>query len=445
MRRVVDMIRYHYFFFLGLLIIPINTFAQEAPDQVNYEKCEYVIFNSNVYAPFYVHINHDPAIAQTFKSRHDDNPTVIPFQRAPEGVEPGQATWFEFGSAQNATATYDFELDLEYAALLDHPRVVVMQLYTVGSVLMFEKKFYQDEMNGCVAVKIHAEPPPHVFTYDEILKIADEQNAATTKVYAQNIEANTLELRGIENWQVIMGIIVAGLILITIFKDRHRERKMKLQKEEYELRNQVLVFAIEKQESNNQWLELNLKAIKTSNEKLVQSMVGVFGDTLQKIETMVSGVESKFTRLFSDMRKELDLAEERYEKIQPVVTFVDSEGHAKISIEPEKPNPETVSHEPEKNQDGNVDGTFGFDIRHLVKEPMKLFEKLKKEKTGLPQSDDWEKLSNAELRKLEAEYVAKSHEDFDAGRGYTDNYAKAERLHNIIQSRQNEPERDESE
>lgn len=436
------MVRYHYFFFLVLLVLPINTFAQEAPDQVNYEKCEYVIFNSNVYAPFYVHINHDPAIAQTFKSRHDDNPTVAPFQRAPEGVEPGQATWFEFGSAQNATATYDFELDLEYATLLDHPRVVVMQLYTVGSVLMFEKKFYQDEINGCVAVKIHAEPPPHVFTYDEILKIADEQNAATTKVYAQNIEANTLELRGIENWQVVMGIIVAGLILITIFKDRHRERKMKLQKEEYELRNQVLVFAIEKQESNNQWLELNLKAIKSSNEKLVQSMVGVFGDTLQKIETMVSGVESKFTHLFSDMRKELDLAEGRYENLQPVVTFADSDGHATVSIEPVKQDVEPVIPETEK-PDEDINHVFGFDYRNLVKEPMKLFEKLKKPKE-LPQTDDWEKLPNAELRKLEAEYVAKSHEDFDAGRGYTDNYTKAERLHNIIQSRRNEIEDDET-
>src|SRR3990167_5262956 len=131
----------YYLFFIGLLVIPVNAFGQTESEMVNYESCEYVIFNSNVYAPFYVHINHDPAIAQTFKSRHDDNPSVVPFQRAPEGVEPGQATWFEFGAIQNATATYDFELDLEYNDILEKPRVIILQLYQSGSNLMFEKKF----------------------------------------------------------------------------------------------------------------------------------------------------------------------------------------------------------------------------------------------------------------------------------------------------------------
>lgn len=407
-----------YFFFIGLLIIPVNAFGQ-VNDQVNYEKCEYVIFNSNVYAPFYVHINHDPAIAQTFKSRHDDNPAVVPFQRAPEGVEPGQATWFEFGSAQNATATYDFELDLEYATILDHPRVIIMQLYMANNALMFEKKFYQEGINGCLAVKIHAVPPPHEFTIDEILQIADQQNAATTKVYATNIESNTLEIRGMKDWQIVQGMIVGGLVISLMVYIRSEKRKLSLVRQEYELRNRTLLFAIEKQDVNNSWLDLNLKAIKWNNDKLIQSVVGVFGDMLQKIETSISNAESKFTKLIDDMRKELELIEQEHES---VITFADEKGHAIIKIE--QPTPE----EPVKPEE-----TFGFDISALVKEPFKIFQKHKKPVEE--KKDNWDDMTNEKLIELEREYVKKANDDLETGLGYTDNYTKAEKLNQIINSR----------
>ena len=418
----------YYFFFIVLLILPVNAFAQEAipSDQIDYDRCEYVKFNSNIYAPFYVHINHDPAIAQTFKSRHDDNPSVTPFQRAPEGVEPGQATWFEFGAVQNATATYQFELDLEYATVSEKPRMIVMQLYQAGSNLMMEKKLYLESTNPCLAMLIHADPPPHIFTPDEVISIANQQVVSTTKVYGDRIEANTNQLEGIKNWMVVLGLVVIGVSATHTINNRNLKRGIALQKEEYELRNRILTTAIQKQQANNEWLELNVNTLRLGIDKMRESMVGTFGDMLGKVEKIMTGTKEDVKSLIDDMRKELDIAEHRQAELK-ISSMADLEN---MDFSTNEAVPEEVIAEP-------IEKSFGFDIQSLVKEPFTKIFKRNKPDDSKPEdfTAECKKIPNDKLVEMNTKYTTLANEEIKEGKGYTDNYDRAEIIHKELNSR----------
>lgn len=389
-----------------MTLVPLSVFGQEA--NINYDKCEYIMLHQNVYAPFYIHVNHDPAVAQTFKQRHDDNPTVVPFQRAPENIEAGQATWFEFGANNNATATYDFELGLEYAVPLSTPRVITVQLFSNNNIMM-EKKFYQDESIGCIAFKIHAVPVPHQFTENEILEIAKMSYVAESRQYAEKIDQNTLETKGLKNWLIIEGIIIILVLGFVVVKDRVRDSNQRKRDQEYVKLNTMFSNTLMKFDTINQTHDLRLLSVEKSNEKFKESVMGIIGDK-------IGSVESSVKRLVDDLRKELELIDKTMEK--QVTTFADLE----------EIKPETLMPEPKPEND-----LPEFDIEKLKEESKSMFAVFNRKKEKPEQKLEDKPLE--ELARLFDEYNKKARDDLYSGRGQTENYTMALRLSDLINSK----------
>lgn len=385
-----------------MTLIPVSVFAQEAIN-INYDKCEYIMLHQNVYAPFYVHVNHDPAVAQTIKQRHDDNPTVVPFQRAPENIEAGSATWFEFGANNNATATYDFELGLEYAVPLSTPRVITVQLFSNNNIMM-EKKFYQDESIGCIAFKIHAVPVPHQFTETEILEIAKMSYVSESRQYAEKIDENTLETKGLRNWLIIEGIIIIMVLGFVVVKDRVRDSNQRKRDQEYMKLNKMFSDTLLKFDSMNQTHDLRLLSIEKSNEKFKESVMGIIGNKIGDVETSVR-------RLIGDLRTELELIESKPD--EKTATFAD--------IEDFKPEI-TVTKE---------EGLPEFDVETLKQESKNILHVFNRKKET-PQKENLEDKTIEELGKLFEEYNEKARNDLYSGKGQTENYTMALKLNDLI-------------
>ena len=391
---------------LMMLLVPLSVFAQEST--INYDKCEYVMLHQNVFAPFYIHVNHDPAVAQIFKQRHDDNPTVVPFQRAPENIEAGQATWFEFGAQNNATATYDFELGLEYAVPSSTPRVITVQLFSNNNIMM-EKKFYQEDTIGCIAFKIHAVPPPHQFTETEILEIAKMSYVAESRQYAEKIDENTLETKGLRNWLIIEGLIIIMVLVFVVVKDRVRDSNQKKRDQEYVKLNQMFTENLKTFDILNKAGDLRLLNIEKSNEKFRQSVMGIIGEKIASVETNVQ-------KFLSDLRAELELLEIKEEK--QITTFADLE----------EIKPETLA-EPVEKQENNLPD---FDIESLKaesKNPLAIFNR---KKSKQEKQKPLEELPTEELERMFDEYNQKARDDLYSGLGQTENYAMAIKLSDII-------------
>ena len=404
------------FLFLILLLIPSYAYAQES-ETINYDKCEYDMIHQNIYAPFYFHINHDPAISQTFKQRHDDNPNVSPFQRAPEGVEPGQATWFEFGSSGNATATYEFELGLEYLEVSDLPRPITIQLFSENN-LMMEKKIYQEQTIGCIAFRVSATPPPHDFTSEEILEIAKLEFVGITKQYADSVNQNTEETRGLKIMLISTSLVVVGMIGFVILDKRMTKREMNDLKNEYGIRNDVLATSCMKLDVNIKNENYRLLKIEKNNQSMINVMINNFGNMLQKVQDSVESGKVDLKRLINDLRTEIGLIERVPESANELaeITFADIEKHDSsndfiINTDPsglaEHLNPDRCN-----IPEPTMKKVFGFDLSFLTDAVKSMPNIIKKEEPILSDveklKEKWSKMNNEELSKLYSEYNQKS-------------------------------------
>ena len=419
------------FFLMMILLVPSYAYAQESAS-VNYDKCEYDKIYTNIYAPFYFHISHDPATSQTFKQIHADNPNVSPFQRAPEGVEPGQATWFEFGSIANATATYEFELGLEYLESSDVPRPILIQLFSQG-ILMEEKKIFQEENIGCVAFRISATPPPHVFTNDEILQIAKLEFVDITKQYTDKIDQNTEETKGLKMELIAVSLVVIFLIVFLAINNRTIRNQMKTQQSEYDIRNNMMATSILKLDANLKNEQFRLLKMDKDNQSMVNTIVGNFGHMLEKLRDAGNDIKIDVKKLIDDLRKEIDLIPVIPE--EPIVTFVDmtNPGHNKEPkiLQPEPTLP-VIPDEP-------VDKILNFDLNMIKDVIAKPFENIiKKEEPELSDIDkltnEWSKMSNDDLSKIYTEYLEKATSDLLTNT-YGKNYDYMMRIFQIINDR----------
>ena len=423
-------------FLLLILLIPSYAYAQESAS-VNYDKCEYDKIYTNIYAPFYFHVSHDPAISQTFKQIHADNPNVSPFQRAPEGVEPGQATWFEFGSIANATATYEFELGLEYLESSDIPRPILIQLFSQG-VLMEEKKIFQEENIGCVAFRISATPPPHVFTNDEILQIAKLEFIDITKQYTDRIDLNTEETKGLKMELIAVSLVVIFLIVFLAINNKTIRNQMKTQQLEYDIRNNMIATSIIKLDANLKNEQFRLLKIEKDNQSMISIMINNFGNMLQKVQDSVESGKVNLNKLITDLRTEIGLIERVPESAKELaeITFADIEKHDSSDDCIIIPKPAVIVQDvPEPT----IKKVFGFDLSFLTDAVKSLPNIIKKEETELTDmeklKEKWSNMGNEELSKLYSEYNKRSIEELNkTGKSGID-YEFAMMLFEIINDR----------
>ena len=428
------------FFLLLVLFIPSYAYAQESAS-VNYDKCEYDKIYTNVYAPFYFHIGHDPAISQTFKQIHADNPNVSPFQRAPEGALPGQATWFEFGSIANATATYEFELGLEYLTSSDVPRPILIQLFSQG-VLMEDKKIFQEENIGCIAFRISVTPPPHVFTNDEIVQIAKlqfkEDILNVTKYYADKVDQNTEETRGLKMELIAVTLVVIFLIVFLAINNKTIRNQMKTQQDEYDIRNKMIATSILKLDANLKMEQFRLSKIDKDNQSMINAIVGNFGHMIEKIHDASDDIKLNVRKLIDDLRKEIDLIP--IVPDEPIVTFVDMTNpnlNPKIIIPHEIKEQDKVS---EKNNivEEPIGKVLNFDLGSIKDAIAKPFENMIKKEPDLSDIDKltikWSEMSNEELTKIYTEYLEKATSDLHTNT-YGSNYDCMMILFKIINDR----------
>ena len=431
------------FLFLILLLIPSYAYAQES-ETVNYDKCEYDMIHQNIYAPFYFHINHDPAISQTFKQRHDDNPNVSPFQRAPEGVEPGSATWFEFGSSGNATATYEFELGLEYLEQSDLPRPITIQLFSENN-LMMEKKIYQEQSIGCIAFRVSATPPPHDFTSEEILAIAKLEFVGITKQYADTVNQNTDETRGLKIMLISTSLVVVGMIGFVILDKKMTKREMNDLKNEYNIRNNVLATSCMKLDVNIQNENYRLLKMEKDNQNMINIMINNFGNMLQKVQDSVESGKVDLNKLITDLRAEIGLIERDPESAKELaeITFADIEKHDSSNdciILPKPVIPVQDIPEPTMKK------VFNFDLSFLTDVVKSLPNIIKKEEPILSDveklKEKWSKMDNEELSKLYSEYNKKSIDELNKTGKSGKDYDYAMMLFEIINSRNTDVNKD---
>lgn len=423
------------FFFLMFLLVPSFAYAQESTE-INYDKCENEMLHQNIYAPFYYHINHDPAISQTFKQRHVDNPNVSPFQRAPETIDAGYATWFEFGTSSNQTATYEFELDLEYLETSELPRPITIQLFSTNG-LVSERKIFQEEKIGCMAFRVATSAPPHVFTQEEILEIAKLEFVGITKQFSDKIDTNTDETRMLKQVLIVVVLVFALVCAFLIIGDRMRKREMNTIKEEYGIRNDLLATSILKADANVKMQKLSMLSMDVSAKSMTDSMVGNFGVLLQKMYESTELVKSELSSLIKQLRHEIELYEPVVEK--PVVTFIDSEEHDSTDdcviipkVKPESDN-ETIK------------SVFGFDfsqIKNATKQVMNIVKKQPELSDVEKLKEKWSKMSNDDISTEYSSYVKKSEDDMIKTKSHGVNFEYAKILIDIINQRQTDYKED---
>lgn len=420
------------FFFLPLLIVPQFVFAQ-SNEQVNYDKCEYDMITQNIYAPFYFHINHDSATSQKF-IWHSDNPNVVPFTRSPGGqASAEQVTWFEFGSDVNATATYEFELDLNYLNKLDVPRPITMQLYSSNG-LMMDRKIFQDDKTGCLAFKVSVTPEPHKFTSEEILSIAKLEFAGITKQYTDSITRYTDESNSLKTQLIVSNIVIFAVVGFLIINDRLRNRVLDTKKDEYEIRNNLMATSIVKFDASVLKIGLDEAKREVAFNKLQNLIINNFGIVYQKMLDMTDSVKSDVNVFIDQLRSELEIAEKQINKEPNTVTFVDVEKHVnvetpvtKISIE------DDMDSDKEDSKIGNV-FPFNFDVLDTIKKPF-----TKKPEPVLSETDKlkekWSVMSNDKLMQLYTCYVNESIQEMNKNGTYGTSHDYALIIFDIIQSR----------
>src|SRR3990167_2819168 len=315
----------YVFFLLLFLLIPSYAYAQEENTNIEYDRCEYDMLNQNVYAPFYFHINHDPAISQVIKQRHDDNPNVSPFIRTPDITIPDEyPTWIEFGSSVNATATYEFQVDLGYKEQVDHARPIMIQLFSQGS-LVNDKKIYQEDKIGCIAFKVFATQPPHQFTYEEILQIAKSEFIGTTNQFALKIDDNTSKLESLNNITVVLVLIFAIVVGYLIINDKSRGKSMQTLKEEYDIRNSLLETALVQQTANLKFAKLQLTEMKVSNNSMISAIIGNFGHMMEAMQNGVKDIKNDFKEFIDQLRKESEMTEPIKEFVEKTFTDIEKQ------------------------------------------------------------------------------------------------------------------------
>lgn len=409
------------FFLLLFLIVPSYSYAQETA-VIEYDRCEYDMLNQNVYAPFYFHITHEPAISQVFKQKHDDNPNVSPFQRSPDIIIPDEyPTWFEFGSSVNATATYEFQLDLGYPEQVDYARPIMIQLFSQG-VLVQDKKIYQEDKIGCIAFKVFATPPPHAFTYEEILQIAKSEFIGTTQQFALKIDDNTSKLESLFNVVIVMALIFAVVVGYLILNDKSRGKAMNTLKEEYEIRNSLLETALVKQTANLKFAKLQSVETKASIDSMLSAMIGNFGHMMEAMQNGVKDIKFDFKAFIDQLRKESEIPESAKELAE--ITFTDIEKH-------DSSDDCVIIPKPEKKKDVD-DSTLSqllgiFNVTKKKEEPkLSDIEKLKEE---------WSKMKNDDLLKLYTEYANKAEAYVKANNKNGDDYQYTLEILKILNDR----------
>ena len=377
------------------LLVPSYAYAQEDNANIEYDRCEYDMINQNVYAPFYFHIIHDEAISQEFNQRHDDNPNVNPFVRSEDvSVVDEYPTWFEFGSSQNATATYEFQLELQYKEEVDYARPIMIQLFSEGT-LMMDKKIYQEDKIGCIAFKLFVTPPPHEFTYEELLEIAKSEFIGTTRQYAMQIEDNTSMLGTLTNIIIVLVLVFAVVVGYLILNDKSRSRLLQTLKDEYDVRNDLLSTAIIQLKANLIFAKLQLSETKISNDSMINTIIGNFGHMMESMQTGVRDIKDDFKAFIDQLRKESEIPESANELAK--TTFADIEKHDSSDdciIIPKQTKKKDV----DDSKLSQLIGLFGIGK--------------KKEEPIFPETDklkeEWSKMKNEELLKLYTDYANKS-------------------------------------
>ena len=414
------------FFLLLFLLIPSYAYAQEEIATIDYDKCEYDMINDNVYAPFYFHINHEQAISQVFKQKHDDNPNVSPFQRSPDITIPDEyPTWFEFGSSVNATATYEFQLELGYKEEVDYARPIMIQLFSENT-LMMEKKIFQEDKIGCIAFKVYATAPPHVFTYEEILEIAKSEFVGTTRQFTLEIDENTSKLESLSNNVIVLGLIFAIVVIYLILNDRSRSKALQTLKEEYDIRNSLLETSLVKQDANLKFAHLQMTEQKVAVDSMISTMINNFGHMMELMQNGVKDIKFDFKTFIDQLREESNVPEQAKELAE--ITFVDIEKHDSSDdciILPKVVEPKV---EAEKDVDDSK-----------LSQLMNIFSIKKKEEPILSDIDklkkDWSEMNNTELLKLYTEYASKSEEYMKRTGKYSIEYDYAIVILSILNSR----------
>jgi hypothetical protein len=414
-----------------ILLIPSYAYAQEVA-VIDYDKCEYDMINDNVYAPFYFHINHEQAISQVFKQKHDDNPNVSPFQRSPDITIPDEyPTWFEFGSSVNATATYEFQLELGYKEDVDYARPITIQLFSENT-LMMEKKIYQEDKIGCIAFKVYATAPPHVFTYEEILEIAKSEFVGTTKQFTLEIDENTSKLESLSNNVIVLGLIFAIVVIYLILNDRSRSRALQTLKEEYDIRNDLLETSLIKQDANLKFAHLQMTEQKVAVDSMISTMINNFGHMIASMQVGIKDIKFDFKTFIDQLREESSIPEPV--KIIPEVMFVDIEKHDSSDECTMTPKPVIES---------KVETVKDVDDSKLS-QLMNIFNIKKKEEPVLSDIDKlkikWSEMKNPELLKLYTEYASKSEEYMKRTGKHSVEYDYAVMILSILNSRDTDVE-----
>ena len=300
---------------------------------------------------------------------------------------------------------------------------------------MMEKKIYQEQTIGCIAFRVSATPPPHDFTSEEILSIAKLEFVGITKQYADSVNQNTEETRGLKIMLISTSLVVVGMIGFVILDKRMTKREMNDLKNEYNIRNNVLATSCMKLDVNIKNEQYRLLKIEKDSQNMMNVIINNFGNMLQKVQDSVESGKVDLKKLINDLRTEIGLIEKIPESANELAEFTfadigkhDSSDDCIIIAKPVIPVqdvPEPVMKE-----------VFGFDISSL-KNIVKPF--IRKEEPELSDAEKlkekWSKMDNEELSKLYSEYNKKSIEELNrTGKSGID-YEYAMMLFDMINSR----------
>lgn len=291
---------------LVIMISMVPAFAQTA-DTTQPDLTGCTIFLANeVYTPFTVTLEHDPAVKKTITTSHNDPASALQLQ----GADPTKQEQKNINPKTHMTFSSNDTDDWQVVAQLEHP-ITNTTMHTLTANLFVgpqqklvssQKVFYTGN-NFCMLFKLVSTPPIHIMTEAEVVATAEKVQEAKYQEFNANIEKYTSQATAAGNSAGFLGIVMVILTLVNFVSNRIEKSKLSAAEEKAELAEQSFKSAVDVQNKITQGQEMHFNdQVRNQKENFAQVAKSVL-ESAQQSQMLTYKAISDFYLILQERAK----------------------------------------------------------------------------------------------------------------------------------------------
>lgn len=295
---------------LVFVISMVPAFAQTADTtQPDLSGCTIFLANE-VYTPFTVTLEHDPAVKKTITTSHNDPASALQLQ----GADPTKQEQKNINPKTHMTFSSNDTDNWQVVAQLEHP-ITNITTHTLTANLFVgpqqklvasQKVFYTGN-NFCMLFKLVSTPPIHIMTEAEVVATAEQVQEAKYKEFNANIEKYTSQATAAGNSAGFLGIVMVILTLVNFVSNRIEKSKLNAAEEKAELSEKSFKSAVDVQNKLTQAQEMHFNdQVRNQKEYFVEVAKAVLASA-QRSEMLVYKGMNDFYMILQEKAKELGM------------------------------------------------------------------------------------------------------------------------------------------